>query len=228
MAQDIKLRKKDLKEPDKFVLAGGDFLAFLSHNKNLLIGLAVAVVLAVGGYLFIANQKKAENHRMESLYFQMTTKVEDRKGEVDSQLISELNSLLDQFKPGDQKTRAQLLLADIQHQSRDYDKAIALFKEVAGHSSPGSLNFNMAHSGIAYSYEGKKDYKSALTHYKKVMEHPGEFPLFHIHMSLSRCYELTNDSKNAILILREMETKFPKHADLEKVKLALKRLEGSA
>ena len=228
MAQDTKLRRKDLKEPDEFLLAGSDFLAFLIHNKNLLIGLLLAVALVGGGFLFVANQKKAEISRLETLYFQMTQKVKDSKGEMGSSLITDLNSLLDQFKEGPQKSRAQLLLADVQFQAKNYDEAIDLFQSVAAQSQAGTLNSNMAHSGMAYSYENKKDYQSAIDHFKKVMDHPGEFPLFYTHLGLSRCYESASDSKNAILILREMETKFPKHVGLEKVKLALKRLEGSA
>lgn len=228
MAQDTKLRRKDLKEPDEFIVAGSDFLAFLTHNKNLLIGLLLVVALVVGGFMFMANQKKAEISRLETLYFQMTQKVKDSKGEMGSQLITDLKSLLDQIKEGPQRSRAQLLLADIQYQTKNYDEAIALFQSVADKSPVGTLNSNLAHSGMAYSYENKKDFKSAIDHFKKIVDHPGEFPLFYTHLGLSRCYESASDSKNAILILREMETKFPKHASLDKVKLALKRLEGSA
>jgi tetratricopeptide (TPR) repeat protein len=84
----------------------------------------------------------------------------------------------------------------------------------------------MAQSGMAHSYESKKDFKKAIIHYKKIIDQPGESPLFYVHLGLARCYELTQDTQNAILILREMQTKFPKHASLEKVNLSLKRLEG--
>ena len=84
----------------------------------------------------------------------------------------------------------------------------------------------MAHSGIAHLYEGKKDFLKAIEHYKKIIDHPGEAPLFYTYLGLARSYELSSDSKNALLILREMQTKFPKHVGLEKVNLSIKRLES--
>jgi len=228
MAQETKLHRKELKEPDQFIVAGGDFLAFLTHNKTLLLSLLGALVLIAGGFLFVSNQKKAEISRMEGLYFQMTQKVEDRKGDVDSQLISDLKSLLDQFNAGIQQNRAQLLLADIYFQAKNYDEAIKLYQAVSPQAAPGSIHYSMAHSGMAHAYESQNDYKNAIAHFKLVIDHPGDFPLFYSHLALARCYEKSNDSKNAVLVLREMETSFPKHADLEKARLALKRLEGSA
>ena len=226
MAQETKLKRKDLKEPDQFLVASNEFLGFLTRNKSVLFGLLIAIFVAAGGYLFFIQQKSSKILKMEMLYFQMTQLVEDEKGPVGEKLISELGSLLEKFDDGDQKTRAQLLMADAQFQNKKYDGALSSFKWVADQAQPGTINFYMAHSGLAHSYEGKKDFQNAITHYKKIIEHPGESPLFYTYLELARCYELTSDSKNALLILREMKTKFPKHAGLEKVNLSLKRLQG--
>ena len=226
MAQETKLKRKDLKEPDQFLVASNEFLDFLSRNKSVLVGLLIAVFAAAGGYLFVAQQKSSKVLEMETLYFQMTQLVEDGKGPAGQQLISKLESLFEEFEDGDQKSRAQLLLADAQFQNKKYDDALLSFKSVADQVVPGTIDFYMAQSGLAHSYEGKKDFQNAISHYKKIIEHPGESPLFYTYLELARCYELTSDSKNALLILREMQTKFPKHASLEKVNLSLKRLEG--
>jgi tetratricopeptide (TPR) repeat protein len=226
MAQETKLKRKDLKEPDQFMLASNKFLDFLTRNKSMLIGLLAGILLIGGGFLFAAQQKNSGTLEMESLYFQMTELVKDKKKLTGEPLIAKLNSLLEQFEEGDQQTRAQLLLADIQYQNQKYDDALSSFKKVSGKAQPGTLDFYMAQSGIAHSYESKKDFQKAVAHYKEIIDHPGESPLFHTYLGLARCYELAQDTKNAILILREMQTKFPEHAGLEKINLSLKQLEG--
>ena len=226
MAQETKLKRKDLKEPDQFLVASNTFLDFLVRNKSILASLLAGILVLGGGFLFMTQQKSSEILKMESLYFQMTQLVEDEKEPSGEPLISKLNSLLEQFEEGDQKSRAILLLGDAQYQNKRYDDALASFKMVMDKAQPGTLNYYMAQSGMAHSYEGKKDFNNAITHYKNIIDHPGESPLFHVYLGLARCYELAQDSKNALLILREMQTKFPEHASLEKVNLSLKRLEG--
>jgi tetratricopeptide (TPR) repeat protein len=226
MAQETKLKRKDLKEPDQFLVASNTFLDFLTRNKSILISLLIGILVVGGGYLFMSQQKSSATLKMESLYFEMTQLVEGEEKLTGEPLVSKLNSLLGQFEEGDQKSRAQLLFGDAQYQNKKYDDALSSFKIVLDKAQPGTLNYYMAQSGMAHAYEGKKDYGKAITHYKNIIDHPGESPLFYIYLGLARCYELAQDSKNALLILREMQTKFPKHAGLEKVNLSLKRLEG--
>jgi len=54
------------------------------------------------------------------------------------------------------------------------------------------------------------------------------FPLFHVYLSLARCYELNKDDNGALLTLREMKTKFLGHAKIELVDFRLKKLETQA
>ena len=226
MAQDTKLKRKDLKEPDQFLVTSNRFLDLLTQNRSLILSLFIGALAIGGGFLFMTQQKSSASLKMESVYFEMAQLVADKKQLTDEQLISKLKSLLEQLEEGDQKLRAQLLLGDVQYQNKKYDDALSSFKMVLDTVQPGALNFYMAQSGMAHSYEGKKDYAKAITHYKNIIDHPGESPLFYTYLGLARCYELTQDSKNALLILREMQTKFPEHAGLEKVNLSLKRLEG--
>jgi len=226
MAQETKLKRKDLKEPDQFLMASNEFLDFITRNKSVLVSLLIGILVIVGGFFFVMQQKSSETLRMESLYFQMTQLAGDEKELAGEQLISKLKSFLEQFEEGDQKSRARLLLADAQYQNKQYDNALSSFKMILDKAQLGTLNYYMAHSGMAHSYEGEKDFKNAIAHYKNIIDHPGESPLFYVYLGLARCYELAQDPRNALLILREMQTKFPKHAGLEKVKFSLKRLEG--
>lgn len=228
MAQETKFKRKDLKKPDQFLETSNEFLIFLDRYKTILLSVAIGLFLMFGGFLFLSNQQKAEDLKMESLYFQMIQKVKDSKSQSDDELISQLNSLFQEFKDGDQKLRAGLLLADTQYRNQRYDDALASFTTVQDHAPPGALNYFLAQSGIAHSHEAKKDFTQAIAQYKKIIDQSGEFPLFYTYLGLSRCYEFSNDPKNSELILREMQNKFPEHAGLAQVNLSLKRLEGPA
>ena len=226
MAQETKLKRKDLKEPDQFLVASNTFLDFLNRHKTALILVLIAGLVVTGGVLFANHQKNSQRLKMEALYFEMVQLMEDDKGPGGDQQISKLQSLIEKFEEGDQKLRALLLLGDSQYQNKRFDDALSTFKRVLDQVQPGTINFFMAHSSMAHSYESKKDFKTATVHYKEIIDHPGESPLFYTYLGLARSYELASDSKNALLILREMQTKFPEHPGLEKVKFSLKRLEG--
>lgn len=228
MAQETKLKRKDLKKPDQFLATSNEFLIFLDRYKTILFSVLFGLFLAWGGFLFLSSQQKAEDLEMESLYFQMIQKVKESKSQSADELISQLNSLFQEFKDGNQKLRAGLLLADTQYRNQRYDDALASFTTVQDHAPPGTLNYFLAQSGIAHSYEAKKDFTQAIAQYKKIIDQPGDFPLFYTYLGLSRCYEFSRDSKNSELILREMQNKFSKHAGLDQVNLSLKRLEGPA
>jgi tetratricopeptide (TPR) repeat protein len=226
MAQETKLKRKDLKEPDQFLVASNESLEFITRNKSAIIALLVGILIVGGGFLFMENLKNSKRLKMEALYFQMTQLVNSEKEQTGEQQISKLKSLLEQFEEGEQKLRARLLLGDAQYQNKKFDDALSSFKLVLDQVQPGTIAFYMAQSGSAHTYESKQDYKNAIVHYKKIIDHPGESPLFYVYLGLARCYELSSDSKNALLILREMQTKFPQHAGLEKVNLTIKRIEG--
>jgi lipopolysaccharide biosynthesis regulator YciM len=83
----------------------------------------------------------------------------------------------------------------------------------------------LANIGIAYSLEGKKNYKNAISAYKTVIQYPSKYPLFDIYMRLARCYELNNEKNEAILILREMQNKFSSNPKIDSINSKIKNLD---
>jgi hypothetical protein len=52
--------------------------------------------------------------------------------------------------------------------------------------------------------------------------------LLPVYLGLAQCYELDNDRKNALLLLREAKNKFQDTTALEKINRQIGRLEGPA
>lgn len=165
---------------------------------------------------------------MENLYFQMVEINKEKSDKKPENSIAELQKLLDQFKEGPQKTRASLMIAEEYFQDEQYDKAIALYTEISGRSGGKELSGQLARIGLAYSLEGKKDYKKAAEIYKSIVGNANGFPLFDMYIGLARCYELNKDNKNALGTLREMENKFQNHPQIDSVKRRIAKLSGQA
>ena len=90
------------------------------------------------------------------------------------------------------------------------------------------LSGQLARIGLAYSHEGKKDYKKAVEIYKSIVGNANGFPLFDMYIGLARCYELNKDKKNALTTLREVENKFQGHPQIDSVKRRIAKLSGPA
>ena len=224
MATRVKFRHKDLKEPDQFISTTDIVVAYFSQHKKVLFSGVAAFVLVVLAAIGARYNAEVKSLRMESLYFEME-KVRNAKDLQTEKVTDKMEKLLDEFSEGSQKQRATLMLADEFYRTREYDSAISLYKGLLGSTRSDQISYQLASMGVAYSLEGKKDYKQAIAAYKTIIENPGGYPLFHIYLSLARCYELNNDQNGALLTLREMKAKFSGHSKLSIVDARLKELE---
>ena len=172
MAKTAKVRRKDLIQPDQFISTADILLAYCTKHKTGLISIVISLIVVVFLGLWIKDNQNKKSLDMESLYF----KVEQAKSSKESNSkdkIKQLGLFLDEFSEGPQKQRALLVLADEYFNEASYDKAIEFYQNVLnGPCSP--LYQQLANMGIAFSLEGKKEYKNAINAYK---------PPFNIRMS---------------------------------------------
>jgi predicted negative regulator of RcsB-dependent stress response len=225
MATRVKIKRKDLKEPDQFISTTDVVVAYFSQHKKVLVSGIAAFVLIVLAAIGAQYNAKVKSLRMESLYFEME-KVRSAKDIQSAKVTDKMEKLLAKFSEGQQKQRATLMLADEFYRTREYDHAISLYLGLLGSARPDQISYQLANTGMAYSLEGKKDYKQAIAAYKTIIENPSGYPLFHIYLSLARCHELNDDQNGALLTLREMKAKFSGHSRVSIVDARLKELEG--
>ena len=226
MTKSTKFNRKELNQPDQFISTTDMVFAYCSNHKTALVSTITAILLIVFSGLSIRYNQNIKNLRMESLYF----KIEQIKAENNSspqELIKKIENLLHEFSEGPQKKRATMILADQYYEIQAYDSAISLYRSILTESDPTNLQYQLVSLGIAYSLEGKKDYKGAIVAYKTIIESNNEYPLFHVYLSLARCYELNNNQNGALLTLREMNTRFLNHPKIELVESRIKNLDKS-
>ncbi|HAX45689.1 MAG TPA: hypothetical protein DCX78_02525 [Nitrospina sp.] len=228
MAKSVRIKRKELlNQPDQFISTTDILIAYGSKHKTGIMSVVAVLVLVVLAGVGIKYNNNVKTLRMESLYYEME-QAKAAKGTKPQEVISKMENLLSEFSEGPQKQRATLILADELYNTRAYDRAIPLYKDVLTDTSPAKLPYQLASVGMAHSLEGKKDYKGAIVAYKTIIESQNKYPLFHVYLSLARCYELSKDQNGALLTLREMTTKFSDHSNIGLVEAQLKKLETLA
>ncbi len=87
--------------------------------------------------------------------------------------------------------------ADISYDEGSYDKAIELYQRRLGEVSEKDSLRNLIWNGLAYAYEGKKDYKAAAEYFRKITGSQDEFLKGEAYFNQGRMYEAMNDRVNA-------------------------------
>jgi tetratricopeptide (TPR) repeat protein len=218
MGSHFRFSRKNLKAPDQFVSTTTRFLGFFKQNERILIFSATAVCIVAGIAWTVDYNRRTQELRMENLLFEMRT-IQEKGGD-----IGKLKEFLDRFDEGERKRRARLMIADAFYRNSQYAEAVKLYAEVVETSRAGEMSRDAARIGLAYSHEAAREYKKAIDAYKSIIDQGGAASLFDVYFSLARVYAEDRDTKNALLILREMENKFQGDARLDKIREKIKRL----
>lgn len=221
--------RKSLKKPDEFLTTTGKMIRYFEEHRNRVVAGILGVVVLFMSILGVLYNMQSREARMESLLSEMKHVLTQDKDKNPDQVSKDLDRLLEKFGDGSQKQRAQLMIADFNFQKNQFDKAITLYSDIVANSATGELNRDLAQRGLAYAFEGKKEFKKAIEAYKSMVDRKSfSLPLFPVYMDLSRNYELDNDKKNALLLLREMINKFRNVRELEQINQQISRLEGKS
>jgi len=219
-------RKQLLKEPDAFQVASSRFMERLLQNRVALLVLLGGLIILAGVIGFIQSNKAGKNLEMERLYFEMTQIRDQAKDQSPDEILKNLQVKFQEMDEGEPKRRARLLLADAYYRNQQYGDAVQIYSEAKISAGSDPLITALASQGLAHSLEAQKDYKQAIAAYKSIIDSPGSLPLFYVYLGLARSYEQSGDPQNAILVLRDMQAKFPGHDDRARVDTLLQRLEA--
>lgn len=225
MARKVRITRKEIMEPDAFITYTERASLFFAEHRGLLIGSLSGVILlalAVAGFSY---NRSMNALKMETLLFEME---KAKKGEDKKAAIAEMTSKLGQVDEGPYRVRGALILADAQYDDGNFDAAMKLYKEVVDNSAPEGLAHHVALQGMAYSHLSRKEYDPAIERFRELIASDSEYPLFDIYAGLVRSYEGKGDAENAILTLREMQSKFQGHAQAGWVERRINKISPGA
>jgi tetratricopeptide (TPR) repeat protein len=213
-------RKQLLKEPDEFLTWSARTLQFVAtYRQHVLYGAVGVVGVVLIFILFQFMSARSEKNAFAlfregySRYAMITS---DPSGQTDDMAAEKFAELVEKYGSSTAAKMALPLYADLSYRTGDYDKAIRLYQR-ALQTFSGDVAFErIAWNGLAYAYEGKEDYATAVKWFEKLTGAEGDFLKADAYYNLGRMYEALNDREKAVEAYRKVATDFSQsvHAKL--------------
>jgi tetratricopeptide (TPR) repeat protein len=197
-------RKKLLKEPDEFISTTGKVIQFVkAHQRQAMRGgLIVLLILVVGAgaftYLRWQEGKALALQREGVMIYQSAYQASLENPAAEKK--EEYKKALDRFKEslaiygrGKTAQMTRIYIGSCHAALKEYDLAQAAYSEsLDGLFRPVALN------GLAYLFEARGDYSSALEYYQKNMgESTNPYRLESL-LGAARCYEVLKQTPKAL------------------------------
>ena len=166
-------RKRDLEEPDKILVFLNRIVRFITnHKKQVIIATSTVFLLAVfiAGlkYFSIKNEKKAFA-MLEQSYVQYKIAVDKQGPEKAYEITSgNFQQIIDKYSSNKGGKFARMVFADVCFNGGEYDKAIAFYKKSLKDFENEPFIRYLILNSLGYSYEEKKDYKTAAEYFETV------------------------------------------------------------
>jgi tetratricopeptide (TPR) repeat protein len=170
-------RKRDLEDPDEFITFWTKLFNFIAEHKvQTSCALTFLVVLIIVAAVTVYYLKQSENKAFSLLQqdvanYQTLLKAGDPKK---AYLEAEKNFglILKKYSTRKGGKLARFTYADICYAAGDYDKAIANFSKLLVDFNDEPFLKNLVLSGLGYSYNAKKDYKTSAKYFEMIVTTP--------------------------------------------------------
>ena len=167
-------RKRDLEEPDRITIFLNELLEFATKYKvhlSAALGVIVVVIIGVAGFFYSTN--KAENKASALLsnglnkYQAIANK--NGPGQAYLDVVDDFNLIIRNYSGKKGGKLAKLMFANICYDSGNFDKAINLYNQSLQDFGDNPFLKNLVLSGLGYSHEAQKDYKTAANYFKMIV-----------------------------------------------------------
>lgn len=208
---------------------------FLEKNRKVLwtvLGIIVAAVIAYVVIDVCASKAAAKGlEAIDTISYTLTkdsNKLEE--DEVEARRTTALNDLAPYTKKGGVVgVRANMLCADLEYQTKNYQAALDYWKATA-EKGKKSYTAPIAYYNIGSCYEALNDNDSAAEYYKKAADFEGYILALHAQFSYGRVLEAKGDYAEAAEVYARMNDFNPDDtwAKLAKTRLLTLQIEGKA
>jgi len=196
-------RKRQLEQPDEFITFSRRLIEFITeHRAQLSYALSVIVVLiiAIGGIRYFSN--KAENKAFALLGQSMAkyeTAIKDKApGEALLEVKKDFQMILEKYSGKEGGKLARVLYANICYQAGDFDEAILLYNKALQDFENNQFFKNLILNSLGYSFEGKKDYKSAAKYFEMIATGPDSIMKDEAFFNLGELYAAMGNNEKSI------------------------------
>jgi len=196
-----KIEEKELKEPDKLQVAFYDFMQVLNKNRQkVYIGSAIVcliLILAGGYYFYLLDYEKKANMLYDKVFNEKMKSM--ATGNLNTNSIDIYNQVSTKYPGSRAAELAQYRMGNYYFENGDIDKAIKAYTDYLSRSSNDNDVEALAHTGLGYCYEAKKDYKNALNSFQKALDtKEGKYFANITNRNIARIYEQMNDRAKAV------------------------------
>jgi len=221
-------RKQLLKQPDEFMTFSGKLISYFTENKK-----SIAIVLcAVFIFIFAVSalnyfSKKQEVKAFDLLYNSMakyeTLKDKEKPETACQEVENDFKSIFDKYPRKMGGKLARIFFANACYQAKKYDNAIELYSISLKDFAGDPLFKNLVLNSIAYSYEGKKDYKKAVKNFQMIST--GDEPVMKgdAFFNLGMLYEKLGETDKSIEAYKKIVSDYK---DTVYVEIAKKKVSG--
>ena len=214
MAKKKKSRKQLLKEPDEFITFTGKAITYVTgYQKQISYTLCaiVAVALIFFGYRFFA--QRAETKAF-TLLGQTQSKYEtliqtSSETEAYSQVSEAFQSIIKKYGGNAGGKLARVIYANISYDARQYEKAIALYKQSLSDFKDDKFVYNMILSNLGHTYQRVENEQDAAAYFEKAASATDapirEEALFNLGLMYAKSGEAAKSQKT----LQEIVNNYP-------------------
>lgn len=209
--------------------------AFLEKNRKCVIATLIVLIAALVVYIVVdvCSGKASEKGlaAVDEITYALTvdaTKIE--ADEIETRKATAIEALAPLAKKGGVTgVRANLVLADLAYQDKNYEDALNYWKAVAAKGKK-SYTAPIAYYNIASCYEALDNIDEAVAYYKKAADSKDFVLKAHAKFSYGRALEAKGDFVNAVAVYNELQTINPDDtwAKLAKTRLIKLQIEGKA
>jgi tetratricopeptide (TPR) repeat protein len=204
-----KISKKKLKEPDEFItFTERTFLFVRKHLREVVIGTSVVVAIVIALSLFQMWEKRKEAEAQVTFasameaYQKATSSYGETTGQGLKEALGKLEEVAKRYPRTGPGKLSYLYQGNLHLRQGSYDEAIKAFTTFLDKGGQEKLLRAFATEGLAYAYEGKKDFAKALEYYQRAIESAESLPMQNAHLGAGRCFERLGKREEALASYR--------------------------
>jgi tetratricopeptide (TPR) repeat protein len=205
MARGKKIVRKKLKQPDEFItVTERAFLLLKEHFRKIALGGIVAVIIVLAVIFFQMWEKSKERQASQKLNVAMgmvqavSTPYREASPKEYKETLAKLDEVSKEFPQTSSGKVALLYEGNLHLKLGEFEEAVKAYQTFLKSSGEEKLYRQLALEGLAYAFEGKKDYEKAIESYHEIVAMGESFQSREAHFNLGRCYEKMGKKKEAL------------------------------